>query len=81
MTVERGDDAAIDDDDSLFAVEGDEEEEQDIEIDNDVSYSSDKVHADDDDMSNSFDTLHNKFMSIWYNNRSKLIHDCTQVGW
>ena len=81
MTVERGDDAAIDDDDSLFAVEGDEEEEQDIEIDNDVSYSSDKVHADDDDMSNSFDTLHNKVMSIWHNNRSKLIHDCTQVGW
>ena len=79
--MERVADAVRDDNDSLCVVEVDEEEKQDIEIDDDVSCSSDEGHTDDDSMSNSFDKLTNKVISTWCKCRSKLIHDYAQASW
>ena len=69
LSVERVVDATSDEDDSMRAVEADEEKDEDIGIDDDVSFSSDESGADDDDMSSSFDALTKKVMSIWHRHR------------
>ena len=60
-------------------VKGDEEEEQEIGIDDAFYCSYDEGHADDDSLSNSFETLATKVMPTLFKCRSKLIHDCPQV--
>ena len=67
--------------DSLCTVYGDDEEEEDIEMNDDITYSSDESCVDNDAMCNSFSTFTNKFMPVWYKHIFKLIHDCAQVNW
>ena len=83
------DTASDTDDDSLCTVEDDKEDE-DIEIDDNISVSSEEsgVLDDDDDdddddaLANSFDSsLTDKVMSIWNRRRSKLAHDYSLAGW
>ena len=78
--MESVDDVASNDDDSICVVEGDGEEDEDIEIDDDIYFSYDESGVDDDAVSNSFVTFTNEVMPIYCKVRSKLIHDCTKGG-
>ena len=52
-----------------------------MKIDDAIAYSSEESGTENDGISNSSHSLTDKVKTIWRKRLSKLVYDCTQVGW